>query len=155
MRQSRLSERPFEKIDFWTSRCWSWLGARNDSGYGQLQTSVGQKSYAHRWMYERTYGPIPEGLWIDHLCRNTSCMRPTHLQAVTPWENTKRGKQFSLRTHCKRGHAFDEQNRSIRKNQRPWYGRPEHQTCRTCFNANQRRYRHARAGGFGPVRKEA
>jgi hypothetical protein len=46
---------------------------------------------AHRFAYELLVGPIPEGLVIDHLCRNRRCVNPAHLEPVTAEENWRRG----------------------------------------------------------------
>src|SRR6202030_118623 len=67
------------------SGCWLWLGACNEFGYGKFG-----KVKAHRFSYEREKGPIPDGLEIDHLCRNKSCVNPDHLEAVTHGENRRR-----------------------------------------------------------------
>lgn len=45
----------------------------------------------HRFAYEQVKGPIPEGLFIDHLCRNRGCVNPNHLEPVTNRENVMRG----------------------------------------------------------------
>jgi hypothetical protein len=70
--------------------CWEWRG--NVSNYGYGRTSIGQKrtALAHRFSYEYYVGPIPEGLTIDHLCRNTRCVNPSHLEPITASENQKR-----------------------------------------------------------------
>jgi len=60
-------------------------------GYGRYL-----KQSAHRLWYERRYGPIPEGMEIDHLCRNTSCVNPDHLEAVTPVENKRRSRSTKI-----------------------------------------------------------
>lgn len=83
--------------------CWVWTGAKNDQGYGQVVID-GQRAYTHRLVYELLVGPIPDGLEIDHLCRNTSCCRPAHLEPVTHAENIRRGYEAKAQTHCKRGH---------------------------------------------------
>lgn len=58
--------------------CWEWTG-KAASGYG-----------AHRRVYEWLRGPVPEGLELDHLCRNKLCVRPDHLEPVTRAENMRR-----------------------------------------------------------------
>ncbi len=70
--------------------CWEWIGARGAGGrYGILM--VGRRpKYVHRLMYERMIGSIPQRLVIDHLCRNTVCCNPAHLEVVTARENAKR-----------------------------------------------------------------
>lgn len=63
---------------------------------------------AHRAVYEHLRGPIPVGLELDHLCRNTRCVNPAHLEPVTHRENALRGVGVSAinaaKTHCKYGH---------------------------------------------------
>lgn len=103
--------------------CLEWHGARTTRGYGVLVRD-GRRVYAHRDAYEKYYGPIPEGLEIDHLCMNPPCYRPDHLEAVTHAENTRRWA--ATITHCPQGHPYDETN-TIRQ---PSGGR----LCRTCKN---------------------
>jgi hypothetical protein len=102
-------------------QCWLWMGALDRDGYGQLTTprtkdSPASSIRAHRLAYELTVGPFPAGLHSDHLCRTRNCVRPSHIEPVTPKENTLRGECPSSRnarkTHCKRGHPFDETNTS-------------------------------------------
>jgi hypothetical protein len=76
-------------------QCWLWLGARIPKGYGTIGDENSDTIYAHRAGYEIQVGPIPEGLVLDHLCRNPSCVRGTHLQAVTQRENYLRGEHPS------------------------------------------------------------
>lgn len=71
--------------------CWNWPGARTRKGYGQIRLAEGRTSYTHRESYMAFVGPIPEGLEIDHLCRNRGCFNPDHLEPVTPGENARRG----------------------------------------------------------------
>lgn len=77
--------------------CLVWQGARNDCQYGQVW-SEGRLLYVHRLAYEWAFGPIPDGLRIDHLCRNTLCVEPLHLEAVTHGENIRRGYAHSRAT---------------------------------------------------------
>lgn len=89
--------------------CWEWTGSRTTAGYGDINFTDGPHTYAHRVAYEMHNGPIPEGLQIDHLCRNRGCVNPEHLEPVTNRENTLRGmKGYHNRTTCKRGHDVSD-----------------------------------------------
>lgn len=69
--------------------CWVWQRSTS-RGYGYV-TRGGRCVPAHRWYYEHLVGPIPEGLELDHLCRNPPCVNPDHLEPVTHAENMRRG----------------------------------------------------------------
>ena len=76
--------------------CLVWLGSINAYGYGQVR--VGARAdgdhtvrQVHRVLYEVVVGPVPDGLDLDHLCRNRACCRPEHLEPVTRLENILRG----------------------------------------------------------------
>ncbi len=123
--------------------CWVWVGSRERRGYGNMCVD-GRSKKAHRIAVELTRGPIPDGLEVDHLCSNTSCVNPSHLEAVTHAVNVARGRlaeanarRGAERTHCKRGHLFDERNTS----RNSFNGR---RFCRTCCNDAQRQRFHAR-----------
>lgn len=94
--------------------CLEWVGAKDPTGYGRFKDS-GKAHMAHRWSYERWCGPIPDGLVIDHLCRNRACVYVGHLEVVTYGENTKRGEcPWAVRMRnedtglCINGHAIAE-----------------------------------------------
>ena len=120
------------------SGCWIWMGARDVNGYGRVNYGGHAKSgLAHRVMYIATNGTISNNLPLDHLCRNTSCVNPGHLEPVTYRENALRGltgKYQSARTHCKKGHPYDEKNTFWRKNKK---GR----ACRKCVMLSVWKYR--------------
>ena len=73
--------------------CWLWTGLLYPHGYAQF-TVAGRNVSGHRWSYEHHFGPIPEGLSIDHVhargCRHRHCVNPDHLEAVTQAENNRR-----------------------------------------------------------------
>ena len=50
---------------------------------------------AHRSLLRTLVGPIPEDHDIDHLCGNSLCVDPQHLEPVTPWENRRRAAEAS------------------------------------------------------------
>lgn len=107
-----LPRRIAEKIDTDSSGCWIWTAARS-TGYGRVSYN-GRTVVAHRVVYEILVGPIPDGLQLDHLCRNRACVRPDHLEPVTQRENLLRGQtipaRHAARTHCNWGHRFDSTN---------------------------------------------
>lgn len=129
-----------EKIALTESGCIEWLAGDNGVGYGLFYIGEGTagRAYAHRWSYEYHVGPIPDGLHLDHLCRNRRCVNPEHLEPVTLRENLLRGVSPAARnaqkTHCPAGHPLAGANvyRNPTKNER---------RCRECMRqqANQRK----------------
>lgn len=86
----------------------------NGSGYALVE--AGHKTQrAHRVAYEAYVGPIPDGLQLDHLCRNRACWSWRHLEAVTNAENSARSEP-AMKTACVRGHEYTPANTFIRKN---------------------------------------
>lgn len=127
---SRISADQLASVDagkFWArvdfdGECWEWRGYRSTHGYGQFYVpAIRQVGLAHRIAYTLTIGEIPRHLEIDHLCRNRSCVNPSHMEPVTQRENVRRG---NLKVYCLRGHAAT--------------GRSQ---CQSCSNIRQRAQR--------------
>lgn len=74
----------------YASPCWICQLSKTPEGYAHMSDGTGYQRPAHRVMWERERGPIPEGLQIDHLCRQRDCVNPDHLEPVTPAENVRR-----------------------------------------------------------------
>ena len=108
-----LTEQKFWDRVLMVENCWEWLGWTNNWGYAYFH-EFDRKLRVARWAYEHFRGPIPEGLVIDHLCRNHRCVNPAHLEAVTVKENTLRGTGFApanaAKETCKRGHPLEGDN---------------------------------------------
>lgn len=104
-------DRFWPKVDK-TPTCWIWTGARHGMGYGNFFAT--KYMLAHRFSYELANGPIPDGLTLDHLCRNRLCVNPDHLEPVTIRENLMRGigpSAIAARTtHCPKGHEYSGLN---------------------------------------------
>lgn len=130
-RGAPLEERLEARI-FKTDYCWFWTGRPTAGGYGQIGIigENGRKLYqAHRVVYETWVRPIPDGLELDHLCRNRACVRPDHLEPVSHIENVRRGASMDRATHCKNGHEYTPENTYWK------------QTCITCGKAATARWK--------------
>ncbi len=81
-------DRFVNRVQVLADDCWQWTGGRSGR-YGEFWFD-NRNSTAHRYAYATLVGPIPAGLDLDHLCRNTLCVNPAHLEPVTRSENTRR-----------------------------------------------------------------
>jgi hypothetical protein len=131
-----------EEQRFWlkvdkTETCWIWRAALNDHGYGIFRRSNHTNIRSHRWAWEQVNGLVPNGLELDHLCRNRACCNPSHLEAVTHLTNSSRSQPGgrvwrSHITHCPQGHPYDAANTYRHKRGR---------ACKACRNERLRAYR--------------
>lgn len=108
--------KPSQRARFWSrvdrgtyDRCWPWKGSLASAGYGYISFD-NHRFRAHRIAYELVKGEIPDGLVIDHLCRNRACCNPAHLEAVSNRTNVLRGvgpsAEAAVKTHCSSGHSL-------------------------------------------------
>lgn len=89
-----------------TASHWLWDQV-TQHGYAKADID-GRTVTLHRWVYEQTRGPIPDGLEVDHLCRVTNCVNPDHLEPVTGDENKRRSREArGVYDQCPNGHFRD------------------------------------------------
>ncbi len=146
---SRLPDLFWQKVRVANSGCWEWVAYCDKDGYGKYSlasvSSVCGRG-VHRITYHHFIARIPEGMQIDHLCRNRRCCNPEHLEAVTVGENVNRSLNYIAlnrrKTHCPQGHAYVGDNLVIKINR---HG-TESRVCKKCRNDQAREYqRHRRA----------
>ena len=134
------------------SGCWLWTGCLTSAGYSQLMTGskklrTARIEYGHRISYEMHFGPIPEGLHVDHKCQLPCCVNPQHLQILDPNEHKNvtfgrlpvdpRTTKCAAKTHCPEGHELSGRNLIL-------FGpRKSFKACRKCRVAKQQARRAA------------
>lgn len=123
--------------------CWEWQMSRSRLGYGAWTVPDLGTKQAHRvtWMLLR--GPIPDGMYIDHMCRNTSCVNPEHLRVVTPRTNSLENSNGvsavnKRRTECEHGHGALLPHPYV----------PGRRVCHICYYASSRDYQARRREKF-------
>ena len=134
--RDRILARVTERAMGYETPCWISDRYTRPNGY----TTIGvnnRVTYTHRAAYIAFVGDIPDGMQLDHLCRNRACCNPDHLEPVSQHENILRGEgwaaKFADQTHCLRGHPLSGANLYVR---RDTGGRQ----CRACNALRQRRY---------------
>lgn len=137
-----IKERFEAKVVRLANGCWQWTGFVDKNGYGHLATSRRKHIRAHIYSFEAKHGPVPDGLQLDHTCRNRWCCNPDHLEAVTQRVNIMRGQAPSVLIHntgkCKRGHEMTPANTVRHKRGCVAY-------CKACYNERRARKREAEA----------
>lgn len=137
-----------------SGKCWRWTGVTKN-GYGHYcawDATAGRKInlMAHRATWTLLRGDIPDGLQLDHLCRNTLCVNPDHLEPVTQAENLRRGfsptANNARKTLCVRGHSLYGEN---------LYVTPKgYRQCRECIRIRWLHFSARRRSGDGPPRRK-
>lgn len=146
----RLADRLYAKAYEDANGCWVWTASSQNGGYGRIGLGTREQgvALAYRVSYQLMVGDIPEGLVLDHLCRNRTCINPYHLEPVTQSENLRRGDNARVArercakiTHCAQGHEFTPENTGIHIE--------GYRFCRICSRNAQRAYRAKKAGSGG------
>lgn len=77
--------------------CWIWQRSCCRKGYGYVtvwctdrKKNIGRRAHSVSWELANGRG-VYQDHTLDHLCRNTKCIRPSHLEEVSRPENTRRG----------------------------------------------------------------
>lgn len=126
----KLLERFFKHVHI--SKCWAWTGTSTDKGYGNF-VIAGHSCLAHRVSYRLFVGEFEDGMVLDHLCRNRLCVRPSHLEQVTPKVNAHRSDSPPAlnfrKKKCWRGHLLPQVN-SVGQRQ-----------CKQCATLRMRKHR--------------
>jgi hypothetical protein len=131
----RIFPRVMTRYEVADDGCWNTTYSLGSHGYGQVGWQDGpniRMTVVHRVSWIARNGPIPDGMTVDHICKNKKCINPDHLRLLTRSENARRGadKDFPL-GQCSRGHG-DE-----------WFQVRDHtgkKGCVLCLRASRARY---------------
>lgn len=141
-----IFDRIMARVEKTEGGCWKWKGASNPLGYGKIGVRMpSPKTYAtHVFVYRHIVGSVPDGMELDHTCRNPGCCNPDHLEPVTHKENVLRGNCVASAVRrtgqCKRGHEMSNENVYVFPD-----GRRQCRECRKVARESSRARRNAHA----------
>lgn len=157
----KVQERFWSKVDVrGPTECWEFQGSIGKLGYGAFRICGPQPNItrlAHRVSWVLSNGAIPDGLVLNHICRNRSCVNPDHLEVVTRRENTlHKDSEAAARynyskTHCSKGHTFSEENTRVVLKPN---GTFRQRVCRTCERERWKRINEKRREATKKRREE-
>jgi hypothetical protein len=77
-------------------KCWVWTACITN-GYGRFSYK-GYNCLAHvvSWILSGKPEPLYPEEQLDHLCRNSKCIRPSHLELVDNRTNSQRSRKSTL-----------------------------------------------------------
>lgn len=115
--------RVLARVDLDEPGCWIWPGSTTSNGYGTVAARPPYVAYprpllVHRVMYQYFIEDVPDGLDLDHLCRNRLCCNPVHVEPVTRLVNSQRGAKYRP-IACVNGHPYPE-NMGINRKGHAW-----------------------------------
>ena len=165
-------ERFWRNVKIESSGCWIWTDGKDRRGYGVFYAE-GRNQRAHKWLYERVFGPVSVGRELGHvlptrgLRHNPACVCPVHVRPITYGQNLLEAPSGiaainAAKQRCPRGHSYSPENtyvdpdgnRECRKCQRKRGERRRKNQVRTPeYLAKQRQYRIERAETYNAARK--
>jgi len=124
----RVVQRVLTKVQPGSGSCVETTYSVGSHGYGQVGwrevDGTVRMALTHRVAYAAYRGDIPDGLTVDHICRNRRCINPMHLRLLTNVANASDNGN-ARKTHCPEGHPYEGDN--VYRN--PNTG---HRYCREC-----------------------
>ena len=119
--------------------CWPWSMSTGSHGYGQTWDGVTVRTtHVVAWCLANGVDRVPEGLTVDHECHNRICCNPAHLRLMSNIQNAS-DNGMATKTHCPKGHPYDEANTRVYTNHRTGYTCRKCKQCQSDYNAS--RYR--------------
>ena len=129
--------------------CIQFAGTISDQGYGRIYIGAGKWRRAHRMVWLLAGRTIPDGMQLDHLCRNRACVNLDHLELVTSKQNTLRGvgptAKNARKEYCPNRHGLHGIN--LRTDKR---GR---RSCKTCQKVHDQKYKSRKKAALAAVDK--
>lgn len=125
--------------------CWRGPESRSGNDYRSVYLGGGRKNpkheYVHRLVYKVLRGEIPDGFDLHHVCRNTWCCNPDHLETLSRKDHNHLNPLIIdqiKRTHCPLGHPYNSETIRMRQG---------HRSCKPCEYERSKRRREQQHGG--------